>query len=196
MNGRFKEHTYMKNVLKKGFTLIELMIVVAIVGILAVLAVFGVRKYITNAKSAEARNSIGAIAKRAGQALERESSSSDLLPAGGTSTQSRRLCADSTRVPASMANVQNKKYQSSSSDWNVGGDTAGWPCLKFSMNEPQYFSYQYIAVNPTDPTAQITIDANGDLNGDGLTSQFRLVGGMQGTNLAMAPSIAELNPDE
>ena len=40
---------------KQGFTLIELMIVVAIVGILAVLAVYGVRKYLATAKTAEAR---------------------------------------------------------------------------------------------------------------------------------------------
>ena len=46
----------------EGFTLIELMIVVAIVGILAVLAVYGVRKYVSNAKTAEARNSLGVIA--------------------------------------------------------------------------------------------------------------------------------------
>ncbi len=38
---------------KRGFTLIELMIVVAIVGILAVLAIYGVRKYLANAKTAE-----------------------------------------------------------------------------------------------------------------------------------------------
>ena len=40
----------------RGFTLIELMIVVAIIGILAVIAVVGVRKYLANAKSAEARD--------------------------------------------------------------------------------------------------------------------------------------------
>ena len=70
---------------EEGFTLIELMIVVAIVGVLAVLAVYGVRKYLANAKTAEARNSLGQLAKDAAAAVEREKGTQAMLPAGSVS---------------------------------------------------------------------------------------------------------------
>ncbi len=48
--------------IKRGFTLIELMIVVVIIGVLATMATVGYRKYINSAKTAEAREVIGSIA--------------------------------------------------------------------------------------------------------------------------------------
>lgn len=46
---------------ESGFTLVELMIVVAIVGILAVVALFGYRAIIANSKTAEPRQVLGSI---------------------------------------------------------------------------------------------------------------------------------------
>jgi prepilin-type N-terminal cleavage/methylation domain-containing protein len=45
----------------RGFTLVEMMIVVVIAGVLVTLAIFGVRRYLYAAKSSEAINMIGSI---------------------------------------------------------------------------------------------------------------------------------------
>ncbi len=55
----------------RGFTLVELMIVVAIVGILALIGVYGVSKYIASSKTGEAVQMIGAI-KAAQEAFKDE----------------------------------------------------------------------------------------------------------------------------
>ena len=48
------------------------MIVVAIIGLLAALAIYGVRKYMTNSKTAEARQALGAMSKGARAAYDGE----------------------------------------------------------------------------------------------------------------------------
>src|SRR3954451_9455821 len=100
--------------LKEGFTLVELMIVVAIVGVLAVLAVYGVRKYIANAKAAEAKNSLGQIGADAVTAFESERMSSALLMQGGNSVVVRQMCQTgaTVAVPPAASSIDGRKYQS------------------------------------------------------------------------------------
>ena len=186
---------------ESGFTLIELMIVVAIVGVLAVLAVYGVRKYIANAKTAEAKNSLGQIGKDATSAFEGERMSGAVLPEGNSTAVLRALCqtgAAGTGIPA--APPAAAKYQSTKLDWSPAADVAanmGWPCLKYEMTQPQYYQYKYNSDSTSSTTGNsFSATANGDLNGDGAYSTFTMRGAITSGRLRLAPALEENSPEE
>jgi type IV pilus assembly protein PilA len=183
---------------KRGFTLVELMIVVAIIGVLAALAIYGVRKYLTNAKTAEARMGLGRLAKDAEVAYEREAVTTGIVLLQQTAAIAHRLCASAPAVPLAKASIANQKYQSSPADWK-----GPWDCLKFTMQDPQYFQYEYTAV-ATVPSAvngdNFSAIAHGDLDGDGVLSTFTLPGQVQLASgelvLTAAATITESLPEE
>jgi len=173
------------------------MIVVAIIGVLAALAIYGVRKYLTNAKSAEARTAIGRMAKDAQTAYERENMAGAILELTKSVDIAHELCPQGVPVPDDIAKVSNQKYQSSPAEWSG----VGWSCLKFSMTDPQYFMYDYTVIQGGGgPGAEFEARAHGDLDGDLIQSTFSIGGKVQIASgelvLTLAPTIAESQPEE
>jgi type IV pilus assembly protein PilA len=180
--------------------LIELMIVVAIVGILSLLGAYGVRKYIANAKTSEARNSLGRMASGAVIAYENEQMSENVLPAGDSTAVLRTLCnTASATVPSSATAIQGRKYQSNATEWSVDAAVSGtgFSCLHFTVDVPQYYLYGYRASGTSSVGDSFTASANGDLNGDGILSTFSIVGAI-GSDFVIhvAPNMQEVLPDE
>ena len=195
--------TQIKRLAKRGFTLIELMIVVVIIGVLAAMALYGVRQYVTNAKTAEARTFLGRMSKDAIVVFEGEAMAGGTLIIGNSRGSANTLCATSTKVPATVAKVKGAKYQSKPSEWNTGTQTVGWNCLRFTVNDPSYFQlgFQSTVSTPVVAGNLFAALAYGDLDGDTVLSTFSLDGLVQtepgeGLVLTAAPSITESNPGE
>ncbi|KYF68893.1 pilin [Sorangium cellulosum] len=195
---------------RRGFTLIEIIIVIAIIGVLAALAVVGVRSYLTAAKVAEAKHTVGAIARSAVTEYERERSLSQLLPATGVSAANTHiLCGSAAPVPLLFASVQGAKYQPSNApgaDFNSGSTLSGWQCLGFSISQPIYFQYSYqvgdsyisegLPGAPLPGSNGFEVGAVGDLDGDGLTCTLVRSGEVRDGEVALSTLLYTNNDPE
>jgi len=158
-------HRILKNKNQKGFTLIELMIVVAIIGILAAIAIPQFLDMMKSSKKSEASEQLSAI-KKGAQAYVPEHAA---FPAATEAlTPSSDTCCNLAKL-ATPPRTDGKCPP----DPTVWSDTGGaWDLLNFSIEGPHYYQYSYDSDG-----ALIDSEASGDLDCDGDPGDpFKLTG--------------------
>jgi len=170
----------MKKRIAGGFTLIELMVVVAIIGILAAVAIPAFMKNAKKAKTTEATLNVKKMYDGAISYFQEEKN------AAGSPVPIAKQFPDTPGTPIAPAltaccGATGQKCLPVANLWT----DATWQALKFSMDDPHYFSYGYthnaastgLTAIGNGATEYFFADAHGDLNCDGaLYSTFEMMG--------------------
>jgi len=148
-----------------GFTLIELMIVVAILGVLAAVAIPAFTKYMRRAKTSEAVEKLSYLYRTSSAYY-----SPDHNELGVNGAPLPHQFPDSA-PPTPSAISRAVQLRDPVGTW----ETPTWRSLGFAIADPHYYSYQYDSVG-AGVNAQFTARALGDLDGDGTCSTFERSG--------------------
>ena len=182
----------------EGFTLIELMIVVAIIGILAAIAIPAFINYVKRSKTSEAPANLKAMFTGASGLYNRGQSAQALIGRGAATANSTR-CHTLNLTTMNLGGTASDQKHTLNWPANPASsiDSDGFAALNWQVSDPLYYVYSVTStgngstmVSPgvvcgdmSAVGAQIyAFNANGDLDGDGNQSLFQLAAGVDEGN--------------
>lgn len=146
----------MKKTNKRGFTLIELMIVVAIIGILAAVAIPAFINYMKRAKTSEATLNLKSIAEGAISYHDTHGSqmpdAAAIIPTGSSPSE----------VPQELNKTVDDAFTASN----------GWQQIGWKPHKAYLYRYEFTKADSTTIGVLANATAYGDLDGDGTNSTF------------------------
>lgn len=183
---------------QEGFTLIELMIVVAIIGILAAIAIPAFINYVKRSKTSEAPANLKAMFTGAADLYTRGRSAQALIGRGmATANATRCTALASTTATLGGTPTDQKHTLTWPPNASANPTSDAFASLNWQVSDPLYYRY----IIQTTSTATTTVspgvvcgdetevgmqvyafDAEGDLDGDTTTSLFQLAVGVDEGN--------------
>lgn len=173
-----------------GFTLVELMLVVAIVGVLAAISIPSFAHYVQHAKTAEIGENLGALFLGATTYYTQEF----------TTEEGDRIVSSCVveAVPHVVDDSALGSHRIAPSGIYVGdGAPASFSALGFSPQEPLYYAYNIASsIDPRCDTAADTEDvyifeAAGDLNGDKIVEVHQMAVRSNGSNTLQRMAVVD-----